>query len=130
MIDKFEALQAFWSRFGLLAFNEETVPDYVPNAKGEMIPLEMPYITYEPGTGSIDGQMTLSGSVWYRGNSWTPICQKVTEIEKSFNCSIPIEGGYMIARKSEDFFAQPMSDPNDSQVRRMNLRGLFEFITN
>lgn len=126
-MNKYEAQNNYWNSFGLMAFNEETVPDLVPK-NGELVPLEMPYITYEPVDGSLDGVMQQSASLWYRGNSWVEIINKTGEIEAACNRQVKINGGYMKVRKPQENFAQPMGDPNDKQIRRMVIHVLVEFI--
>ena len=127
-MNKYEAQHAYWNSFGLMAFNEQTVPDLVPDGKGGMIELTTPYMTYEPVDGSLDGVMTASASLWYRGNSWADICKKTGDIEAVCNRQVKIDGGYMKVRKPQENFAQPLGDPNDDQIRRMVLHVQIEFI--
>ena len=118
-MDKWKAQQTYWGSFGLTAYDENTVPD---NA-------DMPYITYQAVSGSLDGVHSVSASLWYRGNSWLPISQKQTEMSKVMNRQIEIDGGYMKVRKPDTNEAQRMEDPNDSQVRRMLLNVEIEFLS-
>ena len=117
-MNKFAALKAYWSGFGLPAYEESTVPT---NAV-------MPYITYEVATGSLNGSVPLSASVWYRGTSWAPCMQKVTAIEPYIDRQVKIDGGYLKVRRNENNFAQPMSDPADELIRRMRLSVEAEFL--
>lgn len=58
--NKYEALHAFYSSFGVPAYEENSVPD---NAK-------LPYITYEVITSEFDAQnIALSCQIWSRSNS-------------------------------------------------------------
>ena len=118
-MDKFAALKAYWSGFNLPAYEESTVPT---NAV-------MPYITYEAAIGSLNGEIPLSASLWYRGTSWAPIMQKVTEIEPYIDRQVKIDGGYLKVRRNENNFAQPMSDPEDDQIRRIRLSVEAEFLS-
>ena len=118
-MNKWQAQQAYWSSFGLPAYDEKTVPE---DAK-------MPYITYQKVTGKLDGILNASGSVYYRGTSWGAICEKVTAMEKIGDRQIPIEGGVMKVRVPVQNFAQPMDEPSDKKVRRMVLTVEIEFIT-
>lgn len=118
-MNKFQAVQQYWSSFGLMAYNELTVPS---NA-------QMPYFTYQNAIGSLNGQMTLSGSLWYRGTSWAPIMQKVIEIEPYADNEIPFEGGYLKIRKPVSNWAQPMSEPSDDKVRRIVFTVEAEFLS-
>lgn len=119
-MNKFNALKQLWSMFGLQAYEESTVPSTAV----------MPYITYQVTTGSIDGEIPLSASLWYRGTSWAQIMKKATEIEQTIDTQIKIDGGYLKVRKNRSNFASPMSDPSDDKIRRIVLRVNAEFITN
>lgn len=128
-INKFAALKTYWSYFGLPAYEDSTVPELVPDGKGGLIKLVPPYITFEVATGSLDGVIPLSASVWYRGNSWAPVMEKVSSMEPFIDRQIKIEGGYLKVRRSITNFAQPMSDPSDDQIRRMRLNVEAEFLS-
>lgn len=119
-MDKWQAQQAYWSSFGLTAYDETTVPTDAVE----------PYITYEAVSGSLDGQMSVSASLWYRGNRWDQISQKAEQIQRQGNKEIKIDGGYMKVRVPASNFAQRMDEPNDKTVRRMLLSVEIEFITN
>lgn len=119
-MDKWQAQQAYWGGFGLEAYNELTVPDDAV----------MPYITYSPVNGSLNGTTVARGSLWYKGRSWATICQKTSIIEQLADREIKIDGGAVKFRKPTSNFAQPMSDPNDENVRRMVLSVEVEFLSN
>jgi len=119
-VDKWQAQQTYWSSFGLPAYDENTVPDDAT----------MPYITYEALSGSLDGQMTVSASLWYRGNRWDQISQKAEQIQRQGNRQIKIDGGYMKARVPASSFANRMDEPSDKTVRRMQMSIEIEFLTN
>ena len=59
-MNKTQALQAFWGRFDLPAYQAGTVPEG----------LDTPYITYQTATGRLGDRISLTGSVWDRGTSW------------------------------------------------------------
>ena len=118
-IDKWQAQQAFWSSFGFKAYNELTVPEDA----------QLPYITYQLVDGSLDGNLTASGSLYMRGTTWTKICQTVSDMEKVVDRQIPIVGGVMKVRKPIANFAQPLNDPSDTMIRRMVLMVEIEFLT-
>lgn len=119
-MNKYEAQQAYWSRFGIPAYNELTVPETERD--------RYPYITYQKVNGSLDGQVTASANIYYRSTSWREIDEKITEMEPLINHQIEIEGGYLKVRKPEANFAQQMSDP-DPAVRRYTLTVEVEFLT-
>lgn len=128
-MDKWQAQNTYWNSFGIPAFQEDTVPREIPDGKGGMKPLEMPYITYEMVSGSLDGLMSVDASVWFRGTKWSEICQQTDAMAKIADREIKIDGGYVKFRKSVGYWAQPLSDPNDDKVRRMRLNVEVEFLT-
>lgn len=120
---KEHAIHQFWSSFGLPAYDMTTVDDDA----------EMPYITYDVSTGSIGDFILLTGSVWYRSGSWTPVTQKVHEIEEYLTTMSPpaikIDGGRAYFTKGVPF-SQRVADPSDDTVRRIYLQVNAEFLTN
>lgn len=122
-MDKAQGIHQFWSSFSLPAYDENTVPD---NAV-------MPYITYSMATGSLDDLIPLAASLWYRSTSWAAITEKADEIEQAIvemnPPAIKIDGGRIYLSKGTPF-AQRMSEPGDSAVRRIYLNVNAEFLTN
>ena len=120
-MDKWQALQAFWSSFGLPAFDENTVPDDA----------EMPYITYEAKTSNLDHPVYLSGQIFYFSSSWASICKKADEIEDyiwyGFKI-IPCDGGYLYITKGSPF-SQKMDEPSNDSVRRVIINISVEYLT-
>lgn len=121
-MDKFAAQQKYWDSIAMPedmpAYNELTVPDDAPVRK----------LTYQAVTGSLDGLLTASASIYDRSRSWSWIMQCVTRIEKRINQQIAIDGGYMKVRKPIVNFAQPMDDPADNMIRRIVLTVEIEFL--
>ena len=117
-MDKFKAQDTYWNSLGLPAYNELTVPDDAPVRK----------LTYQMVTGSLDGLLTASASVWDRSPSWSWIMQYVSSIEKLIDRQIAIDGGAMKVRKPIANFAQPMTDPADNMIRRIVLTVEIEFL--
>lgn len=123
-MDKWQAQQAFWSSFGLPAYDELTVPDDAV----------MPYITYEAVSGNIGAQSTVSASIWYRSNSWKEISEKSEAIARAIyedaRTAIKIDGGYMKVRlPNGTMHSDRMEEPTDKQVRRIRFSVELEFIT-
>lgn len=120
-MDKGQALHAFWSSFGLQAYDRNTVPD---NAK-------LPYITYEVLEGSFgDGDIPLSADLWYLGDSWASVSQKADEISWYIGMggiNVFTDTGY-IWIKRQPMFAQRMSDNRNDKIRRIHLNVAAEFI--
>lgn len=119
-MNKAQAIDKFWNSFELPAYDENSVPDDAV----------MPYITYSLSTDSLDNPVTLSGSLWYRSESWKDITLKSEEISKKVSekgfYSDKIDGGYLwITRGSP--FAQRMTDINP--VKRIYINLMVEFLT-
>jgi len=120
-MDKSQALNTFWNQFGIPAYDEYTVPDG----------LSMPYITYETATDSVESNIPLTASLWYRDSSWEAISKKAEDIAKTIAeygyWSMRVYGGFMVVRKGE-VFAQRMDDPEDDGIRRIILSIIVEFL--
>lgn len=121
-MDKAQALNRFWSSFGIPAYDVNTVPDEA----------QMPYITYETTTDSLDNSLPLTASIWYRQMSWADISKKADEIAeylyKQNPATVKIDGGRLYITKGTPF-AQRMEDPSDSMIRRIIINITAEFFT-
>lgn len=111
---KAAAFQAFWERFGIPVFEENSVPD------GDDTP-GFPRLTYEFGTDAFsDNSLSLMVSLWYRTTSWVPVNAKTEEISAVIGrggVTAPCDGGnFWITRGSP--WAQSMGDENDDQIKR------------
>lgn len=118
-MDKWQAQQSYWESFGLDAYDVNTVPDDAV----------MPYITYTAVSGSLNGVIPTTASLWYRSNRWDQISKKQSEMSNVMNRQIKIDGGYMKVRKSETNEAQRMDEPDDRLVRRILLNVEIEFLS-
>lgn len=129
-MNKYEAQHYYWSSFGLLAFDEQTVPDVIPDGNGGFKPLVEPYLTYETVDGRLDGIIPANARLLYRGRSLKPITDKVIEMEKKANRQIPLDGGGMMkVRVPFTNFARELDAPQDDQLRTMVITVEIEFIT-
>lgn len=121
-MDKEQAIHSFWSSFGLPAYDENTVPDDAV----------MPYITYSVSTGSLEDQLSLGGSVWYRSTSWAEAARKVNQIAEFIGAGghriMRIDDGYLYLTKGVPF-SNRMSDPGDDMTRRVYINVNAEFFT-
>ena len=110
MDDKEQALNAFWSSFGVPAYDENTVPDDAA----------MPCITYETSIGDLFNTVLLSASVWTRSASWAWAANKAQEISDEIGTGGTCYGydGGMLWIKRGKPFAQRVADPADSMIRR------------
>lgn len=117
---KIQALNKFWNSFGLMAYDEGSVPD---NAK-------LPYITYSAGDDDFGYPMSLTASIWYKSKSWATITAKCDEIAERIGrggVTVPYDGGMIWIYKGSPF-AQRMIDPDDS-IRRIYINYEAEFIS-
>lgn len=119
-MNKVQAIHNFWSSFGLMAYDENSVPEDA----------RMPYITYSVATDSLDGPVPLSGNLWYRSGSWEDITLKSEEIAKVVGengfYSVKIDNGYLWITKGSPF-AQRMTDTYP--VKRIYINLMAEFLT-
>lgn len=119
-MDKEQALNAFWSSFGLIAYDETSVPDTAV----------LPYITYETAVSDFDRPIALSMSLWYRSTSWKDITAKAKEIIKAIGkggTMVKYDGGaFWIVTQSPEY--QRMSEASDDMVRRIVINVMVEFI--
>ena len=119
---KGQAIQNFWESFGLVAYDETSVPDDAP----------FPYITYSVKTDSLDNLVMVNVSLWYRSYSWKEISEKTEEIARAIvkmnPPSVKIDGGRLYITKGVPF-AQRMREESDDTIRRMLLNVNYEFLT-
>ena len=130
-MNKSQALNYFWNSFGLLAFDENSVPEKIPDNQGRLVPLPFPYITYTNITDSLNNVVMLSASIWDRNTSWERISLKSEEIAKAIGehgyYSMKLDNGYVWFVKGSPF-AQRMSDP-EKDIKRIYLNVQAEFLT-
>lgn len=120
-MDKSQALHAFWSSFGLPAYDMYSVPDGAT----------MPYITYEAATDDFENDVQLNASLWYRTTSWEQPCKKADEIAAAINemaSPTPIDGGYMWVKRGTPF-AQRMGETDQENVKRMVVIIIVNYLT-
>ena len=118
---KAAAIYQFWNSFGLIAYEENTVPTDA----------EFPYITYQLVTDSFDRDVAATASLWYRSESWAAINAKTEEIAKHIGFGgkiIKCDGGCIWIKRGRTF-AQNMGDESDDLIKRKYLNLTFEFLT-
>lgn len=120
MVSKEQALDQFWSGFGLDAYDETAVPDGT----------KTPYITYNVVTDSLGSPVAMSASLWYRSTSWAAITEKAKEIAAYIGRDgrrIRYDGGVLWVKRGTPF-AQRMSDEDDT-IRRIYINIEAEYIS-
>lgn len=118
---KAAAIYQFWNRFGLTAYEENSVPDDAA----------FPYITYQLVTDSFDSEIQITASMWYRSESWTAINAKVEEISQKISRGgkiIPCDGGAIWLKRGQPF-AQSIGDESDDLIKGKYLNITAEFMT-
>ena len=123
-MDKWQAIHNFWNSFGWDAYDENSVDT------GDNAP-QLPYITYSAQTSALGQILTFTGSLWDRSSSWQSVSNKADEIAEAIGYGYTIdeiEGGYLWIVRGQPF-AQRMSDPNDSEIKRIYIQLNAEFLT-
>lgn len=131
-MNKQQAYNAFWRQFGVLAFEENSVPS--DEAIQALITAgaassKYPYITYQVMTGDLDSALTPTASIWDRSNSFEKVDLLANEIAETIARMTPIkveEGRMHITAGSP--FSQHMQD-EDSAIKRNVLTLNVEFLT-
>lgn len=119
-MDKIQALNNFWSSFGLPAYDVNSVPSDA----------SYPYITYEVSLSDFDHDIPLTASIWYKGTSWLGATQKEAEISSYIGRGgliVPYEGGAFWLRKATPF-AQRIGDDTNDQIKRYILQLSIEYM--
>lgn len=120
-MNKDQALHSFWSSFGLVAYDEQTVPTGAT----------APYITYEVATDRLDEPVSLTASIWWRSMSWVEINQVRDAIALRLSNggqTIKLDDGYLWITPGSPF-SQRMDEPSDDAIRRIILNVQAEFLT-
>lgn len=124
-MDRWEAQYAFWSSFGVPAYEENSMPT------GDLRPA-YPYITYQAAAGGFGADNFVNGSIWTRSGSWLQADTLSDAIEAKLGGR---SGGGFIIRydgggiwiTAEDNFAQNMGDTEDNMIKRKLLSVVLRF---
>lgn len=115
-------LHTFFSRFGLTAYEENSVPD---NAV-------LPYITYQVIVDDWGGySKILTASLWYRDSSWVAINAKARQIADYIGYGGIHAGngdGWLWIKKASPW-AQNMVEPSDAMIKRKLLNFEIDYMT-
>lgn len=118
---KAAAINKFWNSFGMMAYEENSVPDDA----------EIPYITYQLVTDSFDNETILTASIWYRGTSWVNANAKAEEISQTIcvgGIFLRCDGGRIWIKRGTPF-SQNMGDESDDLIKRKYLNITAEYLT-
>ena len=113
-------VHAFWSSFGLKAYEENSVP------AGAVLP----YLTYEFASADSGEECALSASLWYDEPSWKNINAKTDEISSAIGSGLveSCDGGYIRIRRRTPF-AQSAGVPTNRNIRRKILNVAVMYLT-
>lgn len=132
-MNKQQAYSAFWSGFGVLAFEENSMPsDDVINAMIEdgLATSKYPYITYQVLTDDLDHPVFPTASIYDRSSSWEKadlLSNRISERIQNTE-TIKLDNGRMFITKGSPF-AQHMREDGDASIRRIILNLGVEFFT-
>lgn len=132
-MDKQQAYDKLWNSFGILAFEENSVPDdetIQALIESGYASSKYPYITYQVLVDDLDSPVFPMAKLWDRNTSWTRIDAKLAEISRYIEDMSPIEldEGYLYATKGQPW-GQRTSDPDDKAVIGYILNLSVEFLT-
>ena len=132
-MNKQQAYNAFWSRFGVFAFEENTVPTDDVFAKliaSGNIKSKFPYITYQVLTDDLDHAVFPTASIWDKGSSWERADLLANTISAYIQntTTIKLDNGRMFITKGSPF-SQHQEDAADTDIRRVLLNLGVEFFT-
>ena len=117
---KAAAIYNFWNTF-LTAYEENSVPTDAT----------FPYITYQLVTDSLDNDVQMTASLWYRGSSWTQANAKAEEISQTIGRGgkiLKCDNGRIWIKRGTPF-SQNMGDDTDNLIKRKYLNITAEFFT-
>ena len=132
-MNKQQAYSAFWSGFGILAFEENSMPsDDVINAmiKAGAIASKYPYITYQVLIDDLDHPVFPTASIYDKSSSWerADVLSNLISNRIQTMDTIKLDNGRMFITKGTPF-SQHMREEGDSSIRRIVLNLGIEFFT-
>lgn len=114
------AIHSFWSKFGLPAYEENSVPSEAT----------LPYLTYEVRTDEMFGQVATAVSVWYRSESWSipnAKARQITDVIGGGGIIIPCDGGGIWIRLGSPA-VMSLTESTDITIKRKYLNVILEYI--
>ena len=132
-MNKEQAYKAFWSGFGVFAFEENSVPDdevFAELIKAGTIKSKYPYIAYQVIVDDLGHPVFPTASIYDKSNSWERVdllTNTVSERIQKMN-TIKLDNGRMFITKGSPF-AQHQLESEDLSIRRVILNLGIEFFT-
>lgn len=119
---KGEALQSFFSRFGMAAYASSAVPKDVV----------FPYLTYDLIVDTWEGgEVGLTVNLWFYTESEAVPNAKVQEISTAIGSggiTLPCDGGYVWVKRGSPW-AQSLRDQTNKSIKRRYLNVSVEYLT-
>ena len=132
-MNKQQAYNSFWNSFGVLAFEENSVPteDVIEAMiKEGVATARWPMITYQVLIDDINEPIYPTASIYDKSTSWERADTLANAISASIQTmgTIKLDNGRVFLRKGCPF-AQHMSEEADRSIRRIVLNLGIEFLT-
>ena len=132
-MNKQQAYNAFWSGFGVLAFEENSIPDdkvIEDLIKAGAATSKYPYITYQVITDDLGNSVFPMASIYDKSSSWERADVLANTISRKIQTmdTIKLDNGRMFITKGSPF-AQHMGEEGDFSIRRININLGVEFFT-
>lgn len=132
-MNKQQAYNSFWNGFGVLAFEENSVPtdDIIEEMiKSGIATSKYPYITYQVLIDDIGNSVFPTASIYDRSTSWERadlLSNMISAYIENMN-TIRLDNGRMFITKGRPF-AQHQLEDADNNIRRIILNLGIEFFT-
>lgn len=134
MMNKQQAYNDFWRRFGVPAFEENSVPDdavFNDMIKSGQISSKYPYITYQVLTDELDAPVFPTASIWDRSTSFKNVdllSNQIAEYIKGMG-TIKLDDGRMFIETGSPFSQHMIEEDTDTSIKRNVLNLHVEFFT-
>jgi hypothetical protein len=131
-MNKQQAYNSFWNSFGVLAFEENSVPtqDVLKSlAESKHLPSDR-YITYQVLTDDLDHPVFPTASIYHRSTSWEVVdllANRISKYIKNMGIISLDDGGMFITKGTP--FSQHMGEDGDTTIKRVVLNLGIEFLT-
>ena len=132
-MNKQQAYNAFWGSFGVLAFEENSMPD--DRTVDELIKAgaaqsKYPYITYQVLTDDLGNVVNPTASIYDKSSSWERVDTLSNTIAGRIQAmnTLVLDNGRMFITKGSPF-AQHLGDEGDNTIKRVILNLSVEFFT-
>jgi hypothetical protein len=132
-MDKEQAYNSFWSGFGVLAFEENSVPDDTVIQQlidAGVATSKYPYITYQVITDDLGHPVYPTASIYDRSTSWQRVDTLANLVSRRIQemNTIKLDNGRMFITKGSPF-SQHQLESADLNIRRVILNLGIEFFT-